>query len=347
MAIMLEAKSPEVVSKTPVNTLRKDYIELANVYNKIVSGELIRCNCCGSFFDANIMFYPDSRSYNGKYPTCRKCLQLEAEDRKTKNDHYRETKASVQAVLHKLNYPYIDSLYTSCVSYYKTSSNKTKTPFLSYMEQVKSMPAYCELTWQNSEFEEGHWDADDELEKDIQTLRSAKKRFGRGYSDEDYMFLETEYQDWVHRYECNTKTQEKLFQRICFKELEIDKATKGNKSTKDLDKSFTELLNAANVLPRQSKDGLSDSLTFGQLIEKWENEKPIPEPAPEFRDVDGIGKYIRVWFKGHLSRALGLDNGYAKEYDDYISQYTVTPPKPEDDGNGNSTYSAIWGKEEE
>ena len=37
-----------------------------------------------------------------------------------------------------------------------------------------------------------------------------------------------------------------------------------------------------------------------------------PEPDPEFKDCDGIGKYIRVWFKGALSHALGLEGGYSK-----------------------------------
>ena len=54
-------------------------------------------------------------------------------------------------------------------------------------------------------------------------------------------------------------------------------------------------------------------MTFGQLIDKWEQEKPIPEPDEEFKDVDKIGLYIDVFFKGHLSKMMGLKNAFMKD----------------------------------
>ena len=89
---------------------------------------------------------------------------------------------------------------------------------------------------------------------------------------------------------------------------------------------------------------LKVNLTFGQLIEKWEEEKPIPEPSPEFKDVDNIGKYIRVWFKGHLARAFGLDNGYSKEYDEYIEQYKVKKQEVAEDGCSDDIYDTLFGR---
>ena len=46
------------------------------------------------------------------------------------------------------------------------------------------------------------------------------------------MFLENEYQDWITRYECNTKAQETIFERLAFKKWEINKATKAGQNTK-------------------------------------------------------------------------------------------------------------------
>lgn len=158
------------------------------------------------------------------------------------------------------------------------------------------------------------------------------------------MFLENEYQDWITRYECNTKAQETIFERLAFKKWEINKATKAGLSTKDLDKTYTELLSSINILPKQnSGNGLMDSLSFGQMIEQWEEHDPVFDPEPEFADCDGIGKYIRVWFKGHLARALGLDNGYSREYDEYIKQYTVTKPEYNEDGTSEDIYQTIFG----
>ena len=75
--------------------------------------------------------------------------------------------------------------------------------------------------------------------------------------------------------------------------------------------SLNNLLGAANLQPRQNVGNAStDSLTFGQLIERWEQEDPILIPE-EYVDVDNLSKYIDIWFKGGLSRALNLDNGYS------------------------------------
>ena len=114
--------------------------------------------------------------------------------------------------------------------------------------------------------------------------------------------------------------------------------------TKKLD-ALDKLMNAANLQPKQNvSNSANDSLTFGQLIEKWENEKPIPEPTEEFKDVDGIGKYIRVWFTGWLSKALGLRaNVFTKEYDDEISKYTVVKPDADDENTSDEVYEQIFG----
>jgi hypothetical protein len=47
-------------------------------------------------------------------------------------------------------------------------------------------------------------------------------------------------------------------------------------------------------------------------------------------------------------RALGLDGGYAKEYDEYIAQYTVKKPTniDDDDSVDESMYAKVFGKEE-
>ena len=40
-----------------------------------------------------------------------------------------------------------------------------------------------------------------------------------------YTALENEYQDWITRYECNTKAQESIFERLSFKKWDIKKSS--------------------------------------------------------------------------------------------------------------------------
>lgn len=71
--------------------------------------------------------------------------------------------------------------------------------------------------------------------------------------------------------------------------------------------------------------------TFGALIKVWENERPIPEPDPEMRDVDGIVKYISIWFFGHLCKMLRINNSYSRLYEAEMAKLRVEKPEYADE----------------
>ena len=107
-------------------------------------------------------------------------------------------------------------------------------------------------------------------------------------------------------------------------------------------------MNGANLQPRQNVgNAATDSLTFGQLIEKWELEKPIPTPSEEFQDCDNIGKYLRVFFTGWLAKAVGLKNSLSQECEEYMEQYTVKKPEYQEEGNSNDIYTSLFGNDGE
>ena len=129
--------------------------------------------------------------------------------------------------------------------------------------------------------------------------------------------------------------------------MDIYKAQKSGKDTEKLDKSLNDLLLAANLQPRQNVGNAStDSLTFSQLISKWELERPIPTPDPELCDVSGIGKKIRVWFGGWLANAIGLDVPQSQEYLDEVNKYTVTKPSIEEKEGSSAIYQKMYGSGE-
>ena len=170
--------------------------------------------------------------------------------------------------------------------------------------------------------------------------------FGAGFSDEDYEYLKTEYDDWVARHECKTKAQEEIFKRICFKQLEILKATRRGEDTKNLDDTFQKLIDTAKLQPKQySGDTTADNQTFGTLIDKWENTRPLPEIDEELKDVDKIGLYINIFFKGHLAKMMGLKNGLSSLYTKFMKKYTVEKPEYSDDENSEILFDTIFGNQ--
>ena len=346
MAYLKQSRSEAEIKAATVSKVKSYYNELARDYDRVINQDYILCPVCGEFVTRD-NFYTDKRYAIGVYPQCKKCVLAEVEQRKNKNDKPNETKDSVQKMLQKMDLPYIDSLYESlCKDVADEINEKNKrSPFLAYLPPIKSLPNWKGKTYADSEFEPGVITDEEEVKLNQKTIKAAKKRFGAGiYNNEQYMFLEQEYQDWTHRYSCENKSQELLFQRICCKELEINEAQRAGKDTKELDKTLQDLLGSANLKPSQNNsNALTEAKTFGQLIEKWENEKPIPEPDEEFKDVDRIGLYIDVFFKGHLSKMMGLKNGFSSLYEKFMRKYTVNKPEYDEDSDSEILFEQIFG----
>jgi hypothetical protein len=148
------------------------------------------------------------------------------------------------------------------------------------------------------------------------------KKWGK-IDSKDIFFLKNEYRDWSDRHDVSQKSMEEVVKQICFKQLKIHRLNEsGQNTSKDL-KDFQELLSSANLKPIQNKGLTGEENTFGNWIKRFENERPIPEPDPEFADVDGIWKKVRVWFLGHMCKVLNYETEYSHEYEQEASKYRV------------------------
>lgn len=349
MAYLKQAKNEDEIKSLTVANVKKAYNDLANDYNRIIEQDLILCPCCGEFVTRE-NFYSDKRYAIGLFPQCKKCVLAEVEQRKSKNDKPNETKESVQRMLQKMDLPYIDSLYESLQTDVANEINEKnkKSPFLAYLPPIKSLPNWKGKTYKDSEFELGVITDEEEQKINQKTIKNGKKRFGLGLSNEDYMFLENEYQDWITRYEASTKTQEEIFERLSLKKWEINKATKSGQNTKDLDKTYQELMTTANIAPRQTTmDTMSDAQTFGTLIQKYEETRPLPEIDPELEDIDRIGLYIDSFYRGHACKMLNIKNSFSHLYEKVMKKYTVTPPEYDDETDSEILFEKIFGSVED
>ena len=347
MAKVLEPISDAELKKITVVNLRNEYKKLANFYQRIMNNELIYCSHCGQWKSAST-FYSSKTSPDGiEHYACKECILNECTDYDKKNNIRTDNREKTIETFRRLNWYFDENVYNEQLQKLseQTGEKIRSTAVQQWIVICRSLNDYSQKTYKDSVFSIDDDESMPETNTRIvqKTLKTARKRFGN-YSNEDLMFLENEYQDWITRYECNTKAQETIFERLAFKKWEINKATKAGQNTKDLDKTYTDLLASINILPRQNADnGLDSSLTFGQLIEQWESTKPIPDPDPEFADVNHIGKYIKTWFKGSLARSLGIDNGYSKEYDDELQKYTVKKQDYSEDDESDDIYKSIFG----
>ena len=348
MARVVEPISDEELKKITVANLRKEYFKLAEFYRKIINGEVIKCDKCGEWKVSDAFYQSNSSADGVEHYACKACILDECTDNDKKTKIRTDNKEKTIETFRRLNWYFNEPIYLEQLRLLSEATNEKlrSTAVQQWIVMNRSLPQYKGLVFKDSEL------SDESEVLELSTNRKPRKEtlkiFGGGFTNEDYLYLQDQYDDWRSRTQVDSKSQETYIVQICFKQLEIWKAQKVGKDTDKLVKSLNDLMNGANLQPRQNVgNAATDSLTFGQLIEKWELERPIPEPDPEFKDVDNFAKMIRVWFKGHLSKALGLDNGYSKEYDEYIKQYTVTKPEYQEEGTSEDIYNTLFGKDGE
>lgn len=315
-----------------------------------------KCTCfyCGkeyvdtNYYKSNSIFY----SNIGKMPYCKQCIEKFYQyfyEKYTNEGCLTPEKKAVKRLCMIFDIYYKEDAYNAAVNNAKKREMNI-SPMGAYMKMIQ-LSQYKGKSYDTTIFDEEKEDFVANVPAGVLNGRNVDEKtiqfFGAGFTDEDYKFLKEQYDDWVARHECKTKAQEEIFKRICFKQLEILKATRRGDDTKHLDATFRDLLDTAKLQPKQNAgDTTADNQTFGTLIDKWENTRPLPEIDEELKDVDKIGYYIDTFFKGHTCRTLNVKNAFSNLYSSMMKRFTVNKPEynlDEDDYDSELNFDTIFG----
>lgn len=233
----------------------------------------------------------------------------------------------VYLVLALLNKPFILSKWEEC-----------NGEWSKYIPQISSLHQHKNQSFKDSDFgiqkvnitkitQDSTSLVDEEDSEEMQFLIQF---WGNGFNPEELYFLQNEYDKLINFYECDSYAMEMIFQEVSHLRLSIKKLREQNKPVDKELKTLQDLLGSANIKPVQETGANSiEQATFGTLIKKYENERPIPEPDPVWKDVDNIIYYVRVWFLGHLCKMLGISNDYSRLYEEEMEKYKVEIPEYE------------------
>ena len=330
---------------------RRKKIEFDNDVNETLNAKksdlpVLHCLCCGKQLDNTDKVYKsDSILYQGfkRMPYCQDCI---VDIYESYVDDYKKQKCAnpyskaMQRFCMAFDYYYSDKVFEaasrelslrdgfgdndddySLVLFYLRQMNLVQYRKKNYNSTLKE-----ELDKTKKEIqEEKQSSINDDDVKRLNTISKATSFFGTGFTSDDYVFLE-------------------MFKQICFTQLNLLKAQRLGEDTKDINATYLKQLEAAKLQPKQNKgEAVSENQTFGTLIEKWEQTRPIPEPEEDLKDVDKLGLMLDVFFKGHLAKAMRLKNGLSNLYDRYMKKYTVNKPEYKDDEDNEVLFDAIFG----
>lgn len=314
-----------------------------------VTHTTLECCNCKKKYDEKDFYSSNSKFFNGigKIPYCKSCINelytYYCEKYEAENYVFPEKKA-VKRICMAFDIYYSDDVFDGAIKALKRMPNMSVIS--SYIKQAH-LSQYRKKSYDNTlyyEEQDGVTETYANINNNKKASKETVKFFGSGFSDDDYEFLQEQYADWTTRHECETKSQEEVFKQICFTQLELLKATRAKQDTKDLNATFLKQLEAAKLQPKQNKgETASETQTFGTLIDKWENTRPIPEIDEDLQDVDRIGLYLDVFFRGHLAKMMGLKNGLSNLYTKFIKKYTVEKPEYNDNEDGEALFDAIFG----
>jgi len=248
---------------------------------------------------------------DGKLPICKGCCQRNIEAKGFEG---------FQALMRMINKPIYDDLF--------------KGDYFEYVKNINSLPQYRSNTFLDSSL----FKDNKSLEltkrakpKDLTAdeLREAEDFFGLGFSEQEYIWLNSEFEDYGSQFDISAKPMQNLIREICLTQLDIRNKRTAKQDVKNELKTLQDLLGSSNLKPMQETGAPSiDQETFGTLIKKWEDSTPIPDDEM-WKDTDTIGKYLKVWFTGHLMRMFSIENKDEEEYYAEINKYTVEASEDE------------------
>lgn len=331
---------------TKAETLQRKMVEQA-VRLSEAEKETYRCCCCGKIYLTQPKNFRPSRSAqfagnNGFLPICNTCLDNQCKA-------YVETlggdeTAAIRRICLKWDFYYTDVVAIPTAE----KSQHNQSLMGAYVRNLNLQQAKTGKTYDDTIAEEEHGiiqsiaeaetraklqaAEDDEAEQKriAGNLEDNIRHWGLGLSVDDYGWLNMKYGEMCTANVIANQTTDELVRDYCIQKLQQSKALMRNDISlyDKLATTAQKTLDNARLTPKAlDAADLTGDLPVGVHIKMYEEEDPIPEVRPEWRDVDGIIRIVTVYFLGHLMKMLGIKNRLSQMYEDEMDKYRAKVPE--------------------
>jgi len=279
----------------------KTYLEKQEGYT-LIPKAYIQCARCGkpkstlnrNYYKSNADIY---KGY-GYVPICTSCLEKKYLALMKDND--MDEKLAMYYLMMEINVPWSERVWQAV----KDINAKIGR----YLGIINGATHYRDITFYESDefiYETENIDIEEAIESmekgDTILTKKMKdelvERFGNHYTNEQLMFLNNKYRDWITRHVCEELSQEILFAEISIKQLELREARKKGSPTKEILDAMDKLMKANNVQPQTMKNGTkADGLNrLSLVIKDFEEYRPAEyfQDKKLFDDFDNIKELMK------------------------------------------------------
>lgn len=279
------------------------------------------CTCCGKVKAESNFYISKSFIYKATshLPVCKMCLGKIYDGYYEK---YQDYKLALYYMCRKAGICFNLGSYNGVLQ--EVKNGKTTNVWQIYMTKLNSLGS------KNGAGDD--FDSSDELDVELAISEANIERgldketiikWGNGYNDEDYEWLENTYNEWINKYKSDTLSEQKTFKLLAIKEFQIMKAVEKNGNTDKLEETYLKLMSAGNVTPRDANASMDDENTKGLGV--WIKDIEKHRPAEYFEDknlykdsdslVDYLNRFVFRPMKNFLMKTKEYDNEFTIEDD--------------------------------
>jgi len=146
-------------------------------------------------------------------------------------------------------------------------------------------------------------------------MNSLEKKWGKGFSEDEYAYLESEYQGWAKTKDVDNKSVDLLIREVCIQQLTIRRTREegGEVSKKDID-ILTTLMDKCSITPDKEKEASSSKsqAAFGMWVKDVETMSPAEwvENQKLFKDIEGIDDYVKRTYDRAVKNYIGMQRDF-------------------------------------
>jgi len=139
----------------------------------------------------------------------------------------------------------------------------------------------------------------------IENQEYFEAQWGKGLNQDDYEFLEQEFNEWRKTTKCDTQGEKVLVKEICYKQNEIRKARLEGRPVDSMVKSLQDIMKNSALTPalQSAANSGKSADTFGNWVKEIEQFEPAEfyQDKEKFKDIDGIKEYV----ERYITRPIG------------------------------------------